>query len=348
MCCSLWRIHGDERGWPCGTRVGERLGAENSCMNEDLKLEAVLSEIAAHERRNREPEMQVLMRQVAATHGDKVLPGRILIVENYPGATCALAVFRGEGGSAVCAPMDPLAISFYEYRPTGEQDAMRRSKNPGMRDGFCVRGPLTLVETVVDPSREISKAQLIAIHTLVGNHSTWWPVSDYSDLVLEEVFGDLELNVVWLNGCPVGIAHLDYSMRSDEAVAKVVFLGLDPAVQGQGLGRELVHGVMSDAMDRGVQAICLDTVAHRDSRAQTGKAVSGGRLPSAHEVYVKSGFKMVGIKVIDPANPKQLEEEGLALNQLNGPLEYGVSDVRPLREAVYEAFGVPQERRLCV
>jgi hypothetical protein len=56
----------------------------------------------------------------------------------------------------------------------------------------------------------------------------------------------------------------------------------------------------------------------------------------------------VGIKGIDPGNKKQLEEEGVAVNLLKGPLEYGVSDLRPLREAVYEAFGVPSEKQLCV
>jgi GNAT superfamily N-acetyltransferase len=244
--------------------------------------------------------------------------------------------------------LDPLAISFYEYRPTGDQDAVRRSKNPAMRQGFCIRGPLTLVDRVEDPSREISKAQLMAIHTLVGNDSTWWPIRDYSEAELEEVFGNLELNVVWLNECPVGMVHLDYSVRSDESAAKVVFVGLDPAVQGRGLGRELVHRVMSDAMDRGVRRLFLDTVAHRDSRSPSGKVATGGKQPSAHDVYLKSGFRMVGIKVIDPANKRQLEEEGLAVNQLNGPLEYGVSDLRPLRESVYEAFGVPSEKQLCV
>jgi hypothetical protein len=29
---------------------------------------------------------------------------------------------------------------------------------------------------------------------------------------MEEVFGSLELNVVWLDGCPVGMVHLDYSV----------------------------------------------------------------------------------------------------------------------------------------
>jgi hypothetical protein len=57
---------------------------------------------------------------------------------------------------------------------------------------------------------------------------------------------------------------------------------------------------------------------------------------------------MVGIKVIDPANKRQLEEEGLAVNQMNGPLEHGGSDLRSLREAVYEAFGVPSELKLRV
>ena len=317
-------------------------------MNDDVRLGEVFSEIAACEVRNREPAMQVLMREVAAMHEGKVLPGRILMVEDWPGATCSLAVFRDENGSTVCAPLDPLAISFYEYCPTGDQDAVRRSKNPAMREGFCVRGPLTLVDRVEDPSKEISKAQLMAIHTLVGNDSTWWPIRDYSEAELEEVFASLELNVVWLDGCPVGIVHLDYSVRSDEPVAKVVFLGLDPAVQGRGLGRELVHRVMSDAMDRGVRRLFLDTVAHRDSRSSSGKVATGGKQPSAHDVYLKSGFTMLGIKVIDPGNKKQLEEEGLAVNQLNGPLEYGVSDLRPLREAVYEAFGVPSEKQLCV
>ena len=317
-------------------------------MNDDVRLGEVFSEIAACEARNREPAMQVLMREVAAMHEGKVLPGRILMVEDCPGATCSIAVFRDENGSTVCAPLDPLAISFYEYRPTGDQDAVRRSKNPAMREGFCVRGPLTLVDRVEDPSKEISKAQLMAIHTLVGNDSTWWPIRDYSEAELEEVFASLELNVVWLDGCPVGIVHLDYSVRSDEPVAKVVFLGIDPAVQGRGLGRELVHRVMSDAMDRGVRRLFLDTVAHRDSRSSSGKVATGGKQPSAHDVYLKSGFTMLGIKVIDPGNKKQLEEEGLGVNQLNGPLEYGVSDLRPLREAVYEAFGVPRELRLRV
>ena len=317
-------------------------------MNDDVRLGEVFSEIAACEARNREPAMQVLMREVAVMHEGKVLPGRILMVEDCPGATCSLVVFQDENGSTVCAPLDPLAISFYEYRPTGDQDAVRRSKNPAMREGFCVRGPLTLVDRVEDPSKEISKAQLMAIHTLVGNDSTWWPIRDYSEAELEEVFASLELNVVWLDGCPVGIVHLDYSVRSDEPVAKVGLLGLDPAVQGRGLGRELVHRVMSDAMDRGVRRLFLDTVAHRDSRSSSGKVATGGKQPSAHDVYLKSGFTMLGIKVIDPGNKKQLEEEGLAVNQLNGPLEYGVSDLRPLREAVYEAFGVPSEKQLCV
>ena len=141
-------------------------------MSEDFDLDAIFSEIAACERRNREAGMQDLMLQVAATHEGKVLPGRILRVEDWPGATCSLAVFQDENGSTVCAPLDPLAISFYEYRPTADQDAVRRSKNPAMREGFCIRGPLTLVDRVEDPSREISKAQLMAIHALVGNDST--------------------------------------------------------------------------------------------------------------------------------------------------------------------------------
>ena len=37
-------------------------------MSEGFNLEAIFLEIAACEARNREPAMQVLMREVAATH----------------------------------------------------------------------------------------------------------------------------------------------------------------------------------------------------------------------------------------------------------------------------------------
>jgi hypothetical protein len=70
--------------------------------------------------------------------------------------------------------------------------------------------------------------------------------------------------------------------------------------------------------------------------------------PSAHDVYLKSGFKIVGIKLIDPANKEQLEKEWLAVNQLNGPLEYRLTDLKPLRQAVYDAFQTPHDKRLSI
>ena len=85
--------------------------------------------VADHERRNRSLEMQAVMRDVARIHGNMAIQGRIHIVEGYPASTCALAVFIDERGSVTCKPIDPLAISFYEYCPDATEDTVRREKN---------------------------------------------------------------------------------------------------------------------------------------------------------------------------------------------------------------------------
>lgn len=311
------------------------------------QLQVAMAQIKDAEAQNRSPEMRQLMGKLADSCAQNLRKGQIRILEDHPGASCPFAVFIDEAGQAQCAPIDPLAISFYEYVPTAEEDARRREMNPPLRDGLEIRGPLSLVDEVSDPTREISKAQLIAIQTLIGNDSTWWPVSDYSDAELLEVFGGLELNVVFFRNVPVGIAHFDYSDLEAGKTVKIVFIGIDPLIQGHGLGREILHSVMSDAIDRGATKIYLDTVIHRDIRSNTSSGAASPSSPSgtAHDVYIKSGFKIVDFKLIDPADKKQLQEEGLTINQLNGPLEYRSEDLQPLRAAIDANFGtLPSER----
>lgn len=317
-------------------------------MNDSSEMTCIFEEVSRQEKRNREPEMQVVMREVARLYRGEARQGFITIVEDYPGSTCSLAVFLDEYGSVTCAPIDPLAISFYQYSPTLEEDAARRTSNPLLRDNLLICGPLKLVDSAADASSEISKNQLIAIQSLIGNNSTWWPITDYSEDELLGVFEGLELNVIYWNDCPIGIVHMDYSGLETSGAVKIVFIGLDPAVQGQGLGRELLHKVMSDAIDRGARTIYLDTVAHRDIRTKTSQVDIGKSLhnPSAHDVYLKAGFKITGVKLIDPSNKHQLQEEALEVNQLNGPLEYVMSDLTPLREAVYAAFHSSPGKRL--
>lgn len=314
-------------------------------MNEK-QLDTINSMIRKTEANNRSLAMQSIMEQLTKSCLG-LMPGKIQIVEDYADSTCPLALFSNGTGDVKCAPLDPLAISFYEYCPSVEEEASRRSNNPEPREGLMIHGPLRLVDKVLDATREISKEQLIAIQTLIGNDSTWWPVTDYSATELLEVFGGLELNVVLFREVPIGIAHLDYADLEKKNAVKVVFIGIDPEMQGKGLGREVLHTVMTQAMDRGAKKIYLDTVSHRDIRTNTsvGVAESGKPQGTAHDVYVKSGFKMVDVKLIDPANKKQLEEEELTINQLNGPLEYRLEDLAPLRAAVDLSFDVAGSKR---
>lgn len=315
-------------------------------MNYTKKLDAINSLIRNTEADNRSCAMQSIMEQLAKSCLD-LMPGKIQIVENYGDSTCPFALFRNETGDVKCAPLDPLAISFYEYCPSVEEEAARRDKNPLLRQGLTIRGPLDLVDEVIDATQEVSKEQLIAIQTLIGNDSTWWPVTDYSNTELVQVFGGLELNLIVFNEIPIGIAHFDYADLERNKSVKVVFIGIDPEMQGKGLGREILHAVMTQAMDHGAEKIYLDTVSHRDIRTNTSVGPVEPSKPqgTAHDVYLKAGFKLVDVKLIDPANKKQLEDEGLTINQLNGPLEYRFVNLGPLRAAVDDRFGIPESKR---
>jgi len=312
-----------------------------------IQLDNFNALIKATELANRSETMQAILCALAEAHAAEIRKGKIKIIEGFSGSVCPVAVFINWTGTVESAPIDPLAISFYEYCPTQQEDCLRREKNPKLREGLEIRGPLALVDKLNDSQKQISKAQLIAIQTLIGNDSTWWPVTDYSDAELVDVFGGLELNVVVFQDVPIGIAHLDYAELDTNKAVKIVFIGIDPMMQGKGLGTEILHEVMSRAMDRGAEKIYLDTVSHRDIRTNTsaGTVEPGKPQGSAHDVYLKSGFKMVDVKLIDPANKKQLEKEGLAINQLNGPLEYRMNDLAPLRAEVDDCFGVSASKR---
>jgi GNAT superfamily N-acetyltransferase len=319
----------------------------NDAWIKNMKLSEILNIIDKSERANRNSHMNKIMRDIENTRAGTVSKGKIEVIPKHQRVNCPLALYINEDGKPQCAPIDQLAISFYEYELAVEEDKQRRPENPTLRKGLEIHGPLALVNEATGQTKEMTFRQLIAIQSLIGNDSTWWPVTDYSEEQLKDVFAGLELNVILFHEVPIGIAHLDYVDLEDKKAVKIVFIGIDPEMQGKGLGREILHAVMTHAIDRGAEKIYLDTVSHRDIRTYTSKgAVKPGKPQgTAHDVYVKSGFKMVDVKLIDPANKKQLEEEGLTINQLNGPLEYRFKDLSPLRAAVDESFGVPASKR---
>lgn len=200
-------------------------------------------------------------------------------------------------------------------------------------------GALQLVDEVTDPSAQISTDQLIAIQNLMGNNSTWWPIKDYTTDEVRSVFNALEMSVVYKDGIPVGIAHLDKAgLANDVPSTKVVFIALDPAVNGKGIGREVLHEMMSRAVDGGAAIVNLDTVLHRDRRSDARTEALAAK--SAGSVYEAAGFRLYDAKLINPGDAEQLKAEGLAINQLNGPTEYVSTNFAKLRGEVYQAFGL--------
>ena len=131
-----------------------------------------------------------------------------------------------------------------------------------------------------------------------------------------------------------------------ERSTKVVFIALDPAVNGKGIGREVLNEMMTRARDGGAAIVGLDTVLHRDSRSDSKTEQLTAK--SAGSVYERAGFKLVGASLINPGDAAQLKEEGLAINQLNGPTAYVSKNFTQLRTEVYTAYGLDVEKSLAV
>jgi len=156
---------------------------ETTTMTTDFhaQVEELNAQMRAAEATNSSLAMQAILAAAAAQHGAETVPNKIKILEDYPGATCPIAVYQHpDTGVITAAPIDPIVISFYEYNPTPEQEATRRKNNPGLREGVTMTGALQLVENdqLQDPATEITVEQLIAIQNLMGNNSTWWPIKD--------------------------------------------------------------------------------------------------------------------------------------------------------------------------
>jgi len=300
---------------------------------------ALTDQVNAIETGNRTPAMQGVMQNAAAEYASEVQPDKIKIVTDFPESTTPLAIFQNAKGEVEAAPIDPIVISYYEYKPSAEQEAVRRAANPGVRSEVQMSGALTLVDQVTDPATQISAEQLTAIQNLMGNNSTWWPIKDYSPEDFQDVFGALRLSVVSKDGVPLGIAHLDTAELEEHKSVKIMFIALDPAMHGQGVGKEVLNEMMTRAIDLGAEKVKLDTVHHRDVRSAPG--TSKPTKGAAADVYEKAGFTLTGTEMLDPTDLP----EGIKINQLNGPIEY-INELDTLRRETYQAYGLDPEQTL--
>jgi ribosomal protein S18 acetylase RimI-like enzyme len=78
---------------------------------------------------------------------------------------------------------------------------------------------------------------------------------------------------------PVGKVHLDFQARADEGIAVLIAATVTPALQGGGIGTQLMHAAETFACGRGYEAIALGV---EDSNA------------GARRLYERLGYREVG------------------------------------------------------
>ncbi len=115
------------------------------------------------------------------------------------------------------------------------------------------------------------------LYGIIGEEWTWVVRRLLSDAELRQILDDpaVEVNVLWVNGVPAGLAELD---RRRPREIELAYFGLLPEFIGQGLGRWLLDWAIRHAWRAGPRRLWVHTcdLDH----------------PRALGVYEKSGFRV--------------------------------------------------------
>lgn len=293
----------------------------------------LLKEVAMREQANRNPRMIALIANAVQYLDSPPKQGEILTLppEKYA-AACPeappIAIYVNSDENIQCVPLDPLVISYYKISMDRETIELLSSRYAFGKDSEVCR-QLRLVEEFTGMPQEITNTQLIALQSLLGNISTWWPITAYSSSELKEIFSPLDLGVLYHDCRPVGVAHLDFSYGANDE-AKIVFMAVDPQLHGMRLGGALLVQTLAYAYEKGVRCVYLDTVPHRD--ITYSKEEHPQPLPVS-AFYEKFGFQLMKSEIIDPSAPPP----GVEINQLNAPLGYHLDEAK-LRHSLALAF----------
>ncbi|GAB4099464.1 N-acetyltransferase [Sinomonas halotolerans] len=130
--------------------------------------------------------------------------------------------------------------------------------------------------------------------------------------VLGDVAHRAEHAIVWLGesaGRPVAAVTLaesgqPYSEVAREGEIEFRMLAVDPAAQGAGVGRAMVHRILEDARSRpGIEAVVLTSASHMASAHRLYGSLGFRRLPDRDWSFEGTGEKNLWVfrKDLDPA-----------------------------------------------
>ncbi len=96
------------------------------------------------------------------------------------------------------------------------------------------------------------------LYDIIGGDYIWVNRKKLSDEELAAIIqdNDVELYVLYVNGCPSGYAELDFRKMPE---VELSFMGLIPEVIGQGFGRYLLTQVIAIAWAREPQRLFVQT-----------------------------------------------------------------------------------------
>jgi len=144
------------------------------------------------------------------------------------------------------------------------------------------------------------------LYDTIGEDWTWVVRRLLSDAELRALLDDpaVEVNVLWADGVPAGLAELDRRLSPDVELA---YFGLLPDFIGQGLGRWLLDWTIRHAWRTGARRLWVHTcdLDH----------------PRALGVYRKSGFRVYDRRLEQLLLPEGMRPPERPPSGLEGPCE---------------------------
>ena len=104
------------------------------------------------------------------------------------------------------------------------------------------------------------------LYDTVGRGYKWVDRKKLGDAALAEVLADpdIELFVLYAEGCPAGMAELDFRL---EGTGQLAYFGLTPEFVGRRIGSYFLHQAIVNAWDRPISRLLVNTCTLDHPRA---------------------------------------------------------------------------------
>lgn len=175
----------------------------------------------------------------------------------------------------------------------------------------------------------LTEEQFSALYNSIAKVSSWWPMTAIKDgWDYWHLFHESDVHVMYRENMPVGFIALERDQKKRDEV-KVLFVGVIPSCQGQGLGGLLFDYAIDLAWHQQgetIHRVSLDTVPENDRMIVYDRPCSS--------MYKKKGFQLYDIQTCKPGDP------GLTLNQFNLPSYWEGVDMKRQEAHLIKVFDV--------